>query len=77
MTAKRAAGLILIAISIACLVFVILGIHNNIAHSGPAAGKITSYVPPFYAHGLLMIGLGIAGAVCLLTGLALVSTGRK
>ena len=77
MTAKRIAGLVLIALSIACLVFVVLGIHNNIAHTGAAAGKITSYKPPFYGHGLLIIGIGVAGAVLFLTGIAMVGTSKK
>ncbi len=74
---KRITGLIMVAVSVICTVLVILGVYNNIAHSGPMAGKITTYQPPFYAHGLYIIILGIAGAVCFLSGILVLADSRK
>ena len=74
---KKTIGIVLIAVSVLCIVLVVLGIYNNIAHSGPVAGKIVSYVPPFYGHGLVIIGLGVAGVICLLAGVVLIGTADK
>ena len=77
MRVKKAVGLIMIVISIVCFAAVILGVYNNIAHSGPIAGKISSYQPPFYAHGLFLIFAGIVGVLCFLGGIVLVASARR
>ncbi len=70
MTKKRV-GLILIAIALILLIIVIMSVGANLPQDGQWKGKITQYHPPFYAHGLLMILLGIVAAVAFLVGIIL------
>ena len=73
---KKKIGICLIVVSVLCLVFVVMGIHENIAHSGPVAGKITSYKPPFYAHGLLVVIVGVVGVILFLVGIYLIAQNK-
>ena len=76
MEKKKIVGWILIVFAIVCLVFLVLGIHENIAHTSTrtaAAGKITTYKPPFYAHGLLMIIMGVVSVGSFLGGILLLA----
>ena len=41
------------------------------------ANSIVSDVPPFYGHGLVIIGLGVAGVICLLAGVLLIGMADK
>ena len=75
--AKRIIGITLIILSIILLGLVISSVGANMAHSGPTAGKITSYHPPFYGHGLWMVIFIIAGGLSFLGGLFLVALGRR
>ena len=76
MEKKKIVGWVLIVIAVVCLVFLVLGIHENIAHTTTrtaVAGKITTYKPPFYAHGLLMIIIGVVSVGSFLGGVLLLA----
>ena len=80
---KKTVGFLLIVVSIVFLALTIIGISENIAHSGStmdrtvAAGKITSYRPPFYAHGLVMILFGIFSVISFLGGITMIALSKK
>lgn len=75
--AKRIIGITLIVLSIVLLVLVISSVGANMAHSGPAAGKITSYRQPFYGHGIWMVVFIIVSGLSFLSGLFLVVLGKR
>ena len=74
---KLIVGIALIVLSVILLGLVIVSVGMNMAHSGPIAGKINSYKPPFYGHGLWMVAFILLSAAFFLSGLVLVSAGRK
>ena len=74
MTIKRIVGIILLAVSIALLVFVILELNGVFVFTGPRSGY---YTQPYSGHALLVL-LAIAGMiVSFLAGLFLVGIGKK
>ena len=74
---KLIVGIALIVLSVILLGLVIVSVGANMAHSGPIAGKINSYKPPFYGHGLWMVVFIILSGASFLGGLVLVAAGRK
>ena len=74
---KLIVGVALIVLSVILLGLVIVSVGANMAHSGPIAGKINSYKPPFYGHGLWMVVCIILSGASFLGGLVLVSVSRK
>ncbi len=74
MTIKRIVGIILLAVSIALLVFVVGELNGTFVFTGPRSGY---YTQPYSGHALLLL-IAIAGMfVSFLAGLFLVGTGRK
>ncbi len=67
MNVKKVVGIALIILGAGLLVLAIVMISSNLATTGPAAGKINSYKPPFRNHGLLTILVGIASVISFLT----------
>ena len=74
---KLIVGIALIVLSVILLGLILISVGGNMAHSGPISGKITSYQPPFYGHGLWMVVSIILGAASFLGGILLVSVSRK
>lgn len=77
MNKKKVVGIALILLAVVLLGTVILSVWANMAHEGPVAGKIVSYKPPFYGHGLLMVALIGAGSLSFLVGVVLLSIGIR
>ena len=50
---------------------------SNMVRTGPTAGKITAYRPPFKNHGLLTVLTGFAGLGIFFTGIALAGFGKS
>ena len=73
----RIAGVILVLLSIALLVFTIVSVANGMAKEGPIAGKITSFKPAYPNQGLVIVLAGIASAVVFLGGICCLAVGRK
>ena len=74
---KMILGIVLVVLAAALLVTAVVSVAENMAHSGPIAGKINSYKPPFPGHGLLVIAAGVAAAVSLLGGIVLIRLGQQ
>ena len=74
---KKAVGIALIITEVSLLVLAIIMISSNPATSGPIAGKINSYKPPFKKHGLLVVLAGIASVISFLTGAFLAAFGSR
>ena len=76
MTKKRI-GIILVALAAVLLAIVIISVGANLPQEGQWQGVITQYKPPFYAHGLLMILLGIVAAISFLVGIILIVLDKR
>ena len=77
MTWKKAVGISLIVVAAGLLAFTILSVGANMDWTGPMAGKINTYKPPYQNHGLIMAITGISSAVVFLAGIVMVVVGRK
>lgn len=77
MSRTRIIGVCLIVLSVILMVFAIYQVHVNMAHVGPIAGKISSYLPPFPNHGLYVVIAGAASVVSFLGGALLCVLGRS
>ena len=74
MNVKRIIGIVLLAVSIALLVFIVLELKGVFVFTGPRSGY---YTQPYSGHALLVL-LAIAGMiVSFLAGLFLIGIGRK
>ena len=74
MNIKQIIGFILLAVSIALLVFVVLELNGTFVFTSPRSGY---YTQPYSGHALRVL-LAIAGmVVSFLAGLFLVGIGRK
>lgn len=77
MNAKKVIGIVLILLAVALIGLVIFSVWANMAHEGPVAGKIVSYKPPFYGHGLWMVIFIGVGGLSFLGGLMLFVIGQR
>ena len=75
--AKRVIGIALILLSVVLMGLVISSVGANMAHSGPIAGKITSYRQPFYGHGVWMVVFIAGSFLSFLRGVFLVVLGKR
>ncbi len=75
--ARRILGGLLIAVSLLLIVLVCLEVKKTVTLSGLRVGSTATYEPPFPFHGPLVVLAGIAGVVCFLIGLYLVSPRRN
>lgn len=75
--AKKTVGIILTVLGIALCVITIMMVGLNLDTTGPIAGKITSYTPPFRNHGLLTIFIGLASAISFLGGVVLIALEKR
>ena len=57
--------------------YAVHGIVSNMVRTGPTAGKITAYRPPFKNHGLLTVLTGFAGLGIFFAGIALAGFGKS
>ena len=64
-------GIILVLIAIAALVFVIKSVHDGLPPEGQWKGNIHQWKPAYAGEGLVIIFVGIAGALCFLSGIML------
>lgn len=77
MNRKTVIGIILMVLGLGLGVVAILMVTSNLATTGPAAGKINSYKPPFENHGLLALITGFSGIIAFLGGAMVFSFGRR
>ena len=77
MNSKIITGISLMVLGIVLLAAVVIMVQTNLAASGPLAGKITTYKPPFENHGLLTVLIGVCAAVSFLAGMILAALGKK
>ncbi len=77
MTLKRAIGIVLVILAAVLLVVTVQSVGDNLAKTGAAAGKITSYKPPYPNAGLHVVLIGIASVVSFLAGIVFISIGKK
>ena len=77
MNVKKAVGIALIVVGAGLLILAIVMISSNLATTGPAAGKITSYKPPFRNHGLVTILVGIASVISFLAGAFMIALSNR
>ena len=77
MNAKKVVGIALILLAVVLIGLVISSVGVNMAHEGPMAGKITTYKPPFYSHGLWMVVFIALGGLAFLGGLLLTVVGIR
>ncbi len=77
MNRKRILGVILILAGLVLIVLASLEVKKTVTLSGLTVGSTATYEPPFAFHGPLVVLAGIAGIVCFLIGLYLVSPGRN
>ncbi len=77
MTGKARIGIVLIVLGIAAVGLTIHMIHSNMVTTGPTAGTIAAYRPPFKNHGLVAVLVAIGGVVTFLVGLGLTGFGRN
>ena len=52
-------------------------VYVNMAHVGPIAGKISSYLAPFPNHGLLVVIAGVASVLTFLIGALMCALGKS
>ena len=76
MNVKRLIGIVLLALGLLLLAFVIVSVTLNMDQTGPWAYRITTYRPPFYAHGLWMVLCIICSGFSLLGGGLLLALSR-
>ena len=76
MNKKRIIGIILSVLGAALVGLAIYMLASNMVKTGPTAGKITAYRPPFKNHGLLTVLTGFAGFGVFFTGIALAGFGK-
>ncbi len=74
--ARKIVGILLIAVSLVLIVLAFLEVKKTVTLSGLMVGSTATYEPPFAFHGPLVVLAGVAGVVCFLIGLYLVSPGR-
>ena len=77
MSRTRIIGIVLMVLAVLLLASAIFQVAVNMAHTGPIAGKINSYHPPFPSHGLWVVISGVVSAVTFLGGAAMVAFGRS
>ena len=76
MNVKRLIGIVLLAMGLVLLTLVIVSVTVNMDQTGPWAYRITTYRPPFYAHGLWMVLCVIGSGFSLLGGALLLALSR-
>jgi hypothetical protein len=77
MSRTRIIGIVLMVLAVLLLAAAIFQVAVNMDHTGPIAGKINSYRPPFPSHGLWVVVSGVLSAVTFLGGAAMVAFGRS
>ena len=77
MRVKCKIGIALMSVGLLLLAVTIFMVGSNLAVSGPYAGAITTYRPPFASHGLLAVLTGIVSAAALLSGIILTVLGKS
>ena len=77
MSKKRVVGIVLSVLGVALVGLAVYMIVSNMVRTGPTAGKITAYRPPFKNHGLLTVLTGFAGLGIFFTGIALAGFGKS
>lgn len=77
MSRTRIIGIILMVLGVLLLSGAVYQVYMNMAHVGPVAGKISSYVPPFPNHGLYVVIAGAASVISFLGGALLCVLGRS
>ncbi len=77
MSKKRVIGIVLSVLGVALVGLAVYMIVSNMVRTGPTAGKITAYRPPFKNHGLLTVLTGFAGLGIFFTGIALAGFGKS
>ena len=73
----RIIGIIFMVLGVLLLSGAVYQVYVNMAHVGPVAGKISSYVPPFPNHGLYVVIAGAASVVSFLGGALMCVLGRS
>ncbi len=68
---KLIAGVILLLVFIAALIYVISAVHNGLPAEGQWKGNIHQWKPAFPGQGIVIIFAGIAGAMSFLAGVFL------
>ncbi len=68
---KLIAGVVLLLIFIAALIYVISAVHNGLPADGQWKGSIHQWKPAFPGQGLVIIFTGIAGAAAFISGVIL------
>jgi hypothetical protein len=76
MNTKKLFGILLLVLGIVLLGLVAVSVTLNMAQTGPWAYKITTYRPPFYAHGLWMVLFIAFGVSSLLGGSLMLAFSR-
>ena len=74
---KLIAGIVIALLGLGMDAGAIISIARNLPKSGPLAGKITGYVPPFPGHGLYMVILLAAGVILLLVGIMIAAVASE
>ena len=77
MSKKRVIGIVLSVFGAALVGLAIYMIASNMVRTGPTAGKITAYRPPFENHGLLTVLTAFGGIGLFFTGIALAGFGKS
>ena len=63
--------LIVILVAIIILVFVVRAVYNGLPEEGKWKGNIKQWKPAYNGEGLVIILVGIAGALCFIGGIHL------
>lgn len=77
MSKKRVIGIVLSVFGAALVGLAVYMIASNMVRTGPTAGKITAYRPPFENHGLLTVLTAFSGVGLFFTGIALAGFGKS
>lgn len=77
MSKTRILGIVLMVLGVLLLSGAVYQVYVNMAHVGPVAGKISSYLPPFPNHGLYVVIAGAASVVSFLGGALMCALGRS
>ena len=77
MSKTRIIGIIFMVLGVLLLSGAVYQVYVNMAHVGPVAGKISSYVPPSPSHGLYVVIAGAASVVSFLGGALMCALGRS